>query len=94
MLDIKRTGYDNLWLVAGHEWQAKMVAAGVADWQAEVKRLSDNFAKLDKKDVVEVAKWENEVLHACGMRGKPLPVVAKAAAPVKVAKAEVKPATK
>ena len=83
MLDVKRTGYDNLWLVVGHDWQAKMVAAGVADWHAEVKRLTENFSKIDKKDVVEVAKWENEVLHACGMHGKPLPTVKQ---PAKVSK--------
>jgi hypothetical protein len=86
MLDVKRTGYDNLWLVVGHDWQARMLAHGFAGdaWQAEAKRLTDNFAKLDKKDVVEVAKWENEVLHACGMHGKPLPAVKQ---PEKVVKA-------
>lgn len=83
MLDTKRTGYDNLFLVGGYDWQAKMSVALNGDHEAlavKVKTLTSNFDKLDKKDVVIVAKWENEVLHACGLKGKPLPVVA---APVK-----------
>jgi hypothetical protein len=78
MLDTKRTGYDNLFLVGGYDWQAKMSAVLNGNYEAlelKVKTLTTNFEKLDKKDVVNIAKWENEVLHACGMKGKPLPVV-------------------
>lgn len=77
MIDIKRSGYDNLFLVGGYDWHAKFTATSPHDVEQKAKTLSANFDKLDKKDVVLVAKWENEVLHACGLKGKPLPVVPK-----------------
>ena len=82
MVDLERDGYDNLFLVAGYDWYAKLQLSLGPDYQAwdkEATRLVTNFDKhLDKTDPVLVAKWENEVRHACGMKGKPLPVVAKA----------------
>lgn len=83
-IDLKRSGYDNLFLVGGYDWHAKFTATNPADVEQKAKTLSTNFDKLDKADVVLVAKWENEVLHACGLKGKPLPVVksAKAEKPV------------
>lgn len=75
-LDIQRSGYDNLFLVAGYDWYSKLQLTQGPDYQAwdkEAQRLAANFDKLDKTDPVLVAKWENEVLHACGMKGKPLP---------------------
>lgn len=87
-LDIKRSGYDNLFLIGGYDWYAKFAAKNPLDVEQKAKTLIANFDKLDKHDVVLVAKWENEVLHACGMNGKPLPVVA--AKPVK--ESVVKPA--
>ena len=93
MIDIKRSGYDNLFLVGGYDWHAKFTAKSPDDVEFRAATLSANFDKLDKQDVVLVAKWENEVLHACGMKGKPLPVVAVAKPEVKppVVKPEVKP---
>lgn len=89
-IDLLRDGYDNLFLVGGYDWHAKMTAVNPATVEHEAKRLSTNFDKLNKKDVVVVAKWENEVLHACGLPGKPLPKVAPVVAPVKPV--EAKPA--
>lgn len=91
MIDIKRSGYDNLFLVGGYDWHAKFTAKSPDDVEFRAATLSANFDKLDKQDVVLVAKWENEVLHACGMKGKPLPVVAKPEVKPPVAKPEVKP---
>lgn len=91
MIDIKRSGYDNLFLVGGYDWHAKFTATSPLDVDQKAKTLCANFDKLDKKDVVLVAKWENEVLHACGMKGKPLPVVAKE---VKVEPVKVEPVVK
>lgn len=80
--DIERSGYDNLFLVAGHDWYAKLAAVmggDPAEWDKAALRLAANFDRLDKSDVVNVAKWENELFKACGMPGKPLPKVVKPA---------------
>lgn len=90
MIDIERSGYDNLFLVAGHDWYAKLAAVmggDPAEWDKTAVRLAANFDRLDKSDAVNVAKWENELLKACGMPGKPLPKVAKPA-PVEAPKVE------
>lgn len=100
MLELDRSGYDNLWLIGGHDWHAKMMAQlGDGNAVAELsQKLSANFDRLDKKDPVMVAKWENEVLRACGMPGKPLPKVAKPippkAAPAPVVVAQEPPIAK
>lgn len=76
MIDIERTGYDNLFLVVGHDWYAKLAAVmggDPAEWDKKAQLLASNFDRLDKSDPVNVAKWENEVLKACGLPGKPLP---------------------
>jgi hypothetical protein len=93
MLDTKRSGYDNLFLVAGYDWHAKMTDVSPLGVEDKARTLCANFEKLDKNDVILVAKWENEVRHACGMKGKPLPVVAKAE-PVKAASTKSAETTK
>lgn len=90
-IDVKRSGYDNLFLAGGYDWHAKMMVVCNNDHEAvdkKAKTLAQNFDKLDKSDPVNVAKWENELLNACGLRGKPLPVVVATAAVVKKAKEE------
>ncbi len=91
-LDIKRSGYDNLFLIGGYDWYAKFSSVNPSDIEARAKALCDAFDKLGKKDVVLVAEWENEVLQACGMESKPLPVVAKAVVKEQVKAAVIAPA--
>ena len=88
-LDIKRSGYDNLFLVGGYDWYAKLSAVEPVGIEDKAKALAADFDDLDKKDDVLVAKWKNEVLHACGMQEEPLPA-AKVEAKSKVKEPEAK----
>jgi len=75
MIDFERSGYDNLFLLAGHDWQAKMVKAGLDNWRQVSVDLQEAFDILDKNDKREVILWMNALYKSCGMPTLEVPPV-------------------
>ena len=68
-------GYDNLFLVGGFNWTAKMVKLHPINFIQLAMDHAERFDKLNKYDLIKVGLWANEFRHMCSEPGRPLPII-------------------